>query len=200
MAERLLGALNPHFDGLRSIRHAVRGRLDPAVRKLTDVSWENWQPIDRATLLFVVQDKRVLLIRKKRGLGAGKINAPGGRLERGERPAPGAIRESEEELLITPGGLVKHGELSFQFVDGYSIFVHVFRASNYRGEPTETEEATPHWTHVDEIPYQEMWADDALWVPILLKRGFFSGRFLFDDEVMLDYQLDELRDATRLGE
>jgi hypothetical protein len=37
-----------------------------------------------------------------------------------------------------------------------------------------------------------MWADDALWVPLLLEQRFFSGRFLFDSEQMLDHELEEL--------
>lgn len=164
-----------------------------------EISWENWAPKDRATLLFIVKGSQVLLIRKKRGLGAGKMNAPGGRLEREETPHAGAIREVEEELCVTPRGLVKHGELSFQFVDGYSIFVHVFRASDYQGQPRETHEARPHWTSVERVPYDEMWADDALWVPILLRGGYFSGRFVFDGELMLEHQLIELASATDLS-
>lgn len=165
-----------------------------------EISWENWVPTDRATLLFVVKGSEVLLIRKKRGLGAGKMNAPGGRLEGGETPQQGAIREVEEELSVTPRGLEKHGELSFQFVDGYSIFVHVFRANDYLGHPTESSEARPHWTPVAEIPYREMWADDELWVPILLRGGYFSGRFVFDGETMLTHELVEHDSGTGFSE
>ena len=48
------------------------------------IDWSAWQPVDRATLLFVVRDGEILLIHKKRGIGAGKINGPGGRLDPGE--------------------------------------------------------------------------------------------------------------------
>lgn len=163
-----------------------------------EISWENWSPKDRATLLFVIKGDQVLLIRKKRGLGAGKINAPGGRLETGETPHDGAVREVQEEVCITPSMLVKHGELSFQFVDGYSIFVHVFRASDYVGQPRETSEARPHWTPLARIPYDEMWADDALWVPILLRGGYFVGRFVFDGERMLEHGLVETESPSEL--
>jgi len=66
------------------------------------VDWETWVPTERATLLFVIKDGQVLLIHKKKGLGAGKINGPGGRLEPGETPEQAAIREVQEELLVTP--------------------------------------------------------------------------------------------------
>ncbi len=45
--------------------------------RIDDVDWESWEPEQVATLLFVVKDTEVLLIHKKRGLGAGKINGPG---------------------------------------------------------------------------------------------------------------------------
>jgi 8-oxo-dGTP diphosphatase len=161
-------------------------------RTLADVDWEHWVPDDRATLLFVVEETRVLLIRKKRGLGAGKMNAPGGRIEPGERPIDGAIRECQEELCITPTGVREVGELSFQFADGYALHARVFRASGFEGTPTETDEATPHWFTKDQLPFSEMWADDALWIPLMLAEKRFTGRFVFDGDAMLDHELTAL--------
>ena len=143
-----------------------------------------------ATLVFVVRDGRILLIHKKRGLGAGKINGPGGRLEPGEAPETAAVREVEEELRVTPVGLRALGENRFQFVDGYSIHVHVFAATGCRGEPEETEEAAPLWVDVDAIPYTRMWEDDRLWLPLVLEGRSFSGRFLFDGDAMLDHAVE----------
>ena len=85
---------------------------------MRDIDWSSWQPTDRATLLFVITDGRMLLIRKKRGLGAGKINGPGGKLDPGEAPIDAAVREVREEIGVTPSGVSHRGELSFQFVDG----------------------------------------------------------------------------------
>jgi 8-oxo-dGTP diphosphatase len=160
------------------------------MKSIRDIDWERWEPTDPATLVFVVKNASILLIRKKRGLGAGKINGPGGRLEPGEEPIRGAVREAQEELLITPLDLRYSGENMFQFVDGYSIHVHVFKASDYEGEPTETDEAIPLWAPVNEIPYHEMWEDDELWLPLVLRGIPFSGRYIFDGDAMLDHRLD----------
>jgi 8-oxo-dGTP diphosphatase len=154
-----------------------------------DIDWRNWKARDPATLVFVVKGGMILLIRKKRGLGAGKINGPGGRIEAGEKPIEGAVREAREELGITPLGIRYSGENLFQFVDGYSIHVHVFKASDLSGEPIETEEARPLWTPLDGIPYEEMWADDRLWLPLVLEDVPFSGRYVFEGDVMLDHEL-----------
>jgi 8-oxo-dGTP diphosphatase len=138
---------------------------DTASRRLADIDWAQWRAHDRATLVFVIEGRRILLIRKKRGLGAGKINGPGGKLDPGETPRDCAQREVEEELCATPIGLVARGELRFQFTDGYSIHVYVFVASGLAGNAQETDEAIPIWTPVEAVPYDEMWADDRLWLP-----------------------------------
>jgi 8-oxo-dGTP diphosphatase len=158
------------------------------VDRIDDIDWSAWTG-EVATLLFVVRDGRVLLIRKKRGLGAGKINGPGGRLEGDETPAACAIREVEEELCVTPTGLWHAGEHRFQFVDGYRLHVHVFTATGCVGVATETDEAVPLWTPLDAIPFEEMWADDRLWIPTMLAGGRFDGRWIFDGERIVDYVL-----------
>ncbi len=164
--------------------------MEPGLTRLHEIDWPAWQPVDRATLLFVIRDGRILLIRKKRGLGAGKINGPGGRLDPGETHRACAVREVEEELRVTPTGISHRGELLFQFTDGYSIHVQVFAATGCRGEPQETAEAVPLWTDLDRIPYDEMWADDRIWLPLMLAGKPFSGRFIFDGDAMLDHQVE----------
>lgn len=156
-------------------------------RRVVDIEWSTWNAVDQATLLFVVRDGEILLIRKKRGLGAGKINGPGGRVDPGELPEQGAVREAQEEIGITPHAPIEKGQLSFQFVDGYSIHVHVFQTDSFSGTPYETDEAIPLWFSTENIPYDEMWADDRIWLPLMLDGKPFSGRFIFEGDTMLDY-------------
>ena len=148
------------------------------------IDWNHWQGVIHATLMFIVKDGRVLLIEKKRGLGAGKINGPGGKIDPGESPVECVIRETREELLITPSTPRKLGELWFSMSDSPDILCHVYRADDHLGIPTETDEAVPVWTPVDEIPYQRMWEDDAHWLPLLLAEQTFHGRFVFHGESM----------------
>jgi 8-oxo-dGTP diphosphatase len=150
-----------------------------------DDFWNQWQPRERATLCFVIKDSQILLIRKKRGLGAGKINAPGGRIEPGEAPHECAVRETQEEVGITPHRVQSCGELHFQFVDGYSLHCTVFTADSFSGTLIETDEALPIWTAIDDIPYHEMWADDIHWLPGVIAGGSFCAYFHFDGDMML---------------
>jgi len=161
--------------------------------RFDDIDWDNWEPKERATILFVVRNGQILLIRKKRGLGAGKVNGPGGRIELGETPRQGAIREVQEELLVTPTGVKDAGLLRFEFTDGFSMSVHVFVASGCEGEAGETDEAIPMWTPIGEIPYGEMWPDDAHWLPLMLGGQWFDGWFLLDGDTLLDYKISTRR-------
>ena len=159
------------------------------VKKLSDVDWSNWQAKDPATLVFVIQDGKILLINKKTGLGKGKINGPGGKVEPGETPLECAVRECQEELEITVSDLQYCGQHRFQFVDGYSIHVWVYLTAEYEGVPTETREAKPLWVELDKIPYDEMWEDDRIWIPMMLRGERFQSRWIFDGDKMLDYEL-----------
>jgi len=162
-----------------------------------DIDWSTWTPGEKATLLFVLRDGRILLIDKKTGLGAGKVNGPGGRIEPGETARDGAIREVQEELCVTPTGVQEAGELYFQFVDGYALHGVVFTATGFDGHLCETYEAAPRWTPLESIPYERMWADDALWLPLLLKGQRFRGYFIFDGDLMLDFLVEKPRPVSR---
>ena len=128
------------------------------------------------TLCFIVRDGRVLLMRKKRGIGAGKINAPGGKVDPGEAPLAAAIRETEEEICVTPIRPELRGQLWFYFEDGPTLRCLVYLTDTFHGEPRETAEALPCWHPVDALPYDEMWEDDRLWLPMLLAGQRFEGR------------------------
>jgi 8-oxo-dGTP diphosphatase len=151
----------------------------------TEPDWAVWTPKERASLCFVIQDGRILLIEKRRGLGAGKVNGPGGRRLDGETAVDCARRETLEEIGVTPTGLAHAGELHFQFVDGYSLHCAVFTAAGCEGALIETDEAKPFWKKTGEIPFERMWTDDALWIPWMLERRPFKGYFHFDGDKML---------------
>ncbi len=158
--------------------------------RYADIDWAAWMPRERATLMLVVAGDRMLLIHKKKGLGAGKFNGPGGRIEPGETPFAAAVREVQEEICVTPRGVRLAGELKFQFADGFSLHGYVFRADGIDGEPQETDEAVPHWFPVEAIPYHRMWADDRVWMPLLLQERPFVGKFLFDGDQMLGCEVE----------
>ncbi len=160
------------------------------MNQLSDIDWTHWEAKDPATLVFVFRNNEILLIDKKTGLGKGKVNGPGGKVDPGETPEAAAIRECQEELDIQVRNLEYCGEHRFQFVDGYSIHVWVYRTRDFDGVPTESREARPLWTPLDRIPFDQMWEDDKYWIPMMIGGERFQTRWIFDGDRMLDYAIE----------
>jgi 8-oxo-dGTP diphosphatase len=158
--------------------------------KISDINWDTHKFTEEAVLTFIRKDGKLLLIHKKRGLGAGKINAPGGRIDPGETAMEAAVRETQEEVGLTPYNLVYSTELNFIFWDGYSLKGYVFIADSYSGEMVETDEADPFWIDESIIPYGNMWADDEYWIPRMLTGEFVKGLFIFDEDRMVDMSIE----------
>ena len=169
--------------------------------RANQISPDTWKAAEEAVLCFIrVRERReLLLIHKKTGLGAGLVNAPGGRIEEGETAIQAAIRETREEVGLDVKNLKHRGDLFFEFVDGHSIRGYVFLTDEWSGIPVETREAKPFWCSEDSIPFENMWSDDSWWIPHLLNECRFRGRFLFDGEKMLSMCVDsEILDNSEI--
>ena len=155
----------------------------------------------QTTLLFVIKNNRILLAQKKRGFGVGKYNGVGGKLEPGETVEQAMIRETQEEITITPTQYQKCGVVKFDTYrkdERTMVVTHVYTANDYIGEPQETEEMKPDWFDITKIPFDQMYPTDQLWLPIILEnRGYFEAEFKFDiDGNLLDHKI-ELSPAPR---
>jgi len=151
-----------------------------------------------ATLMFIERDREILLIRKKRGHGAGKINGPGGMVERGETPLQCAVRETAEEVGIRVHDAAPLAELRFHDTDGARMHGYAFKARLWRGDPIETAEAAPFWCSIKSLPYEAMWEDDVLWLPWVLEERPVIGSFLMRDERLVSHRLEPTSCANLL--
>ena len=158
--------------------------------KVEDVPWGSWEPSERCVLTYVMDGDNVLLILKKRGLGDGYYNAPGGHIELEETSIKAAIRETKEETGLTVSELKERGTLRFQFKDGMRMVCYVFTTGTWEGELKECDEAKPFWADRNNLDYDMMWKDDKLWLPLLLDGKEFEGWFVFDDREMLDAKVE----------
>ena len=105
-----------------------------------------------------------------------------------------ARREMREEAGIEVPILEKMGLMDFEFEGNMEILeVHIFRAREYTGEPTESDEMAPQWFPRDEIPFVEMWPDDPHWMPLFFADKKFKGKFLFGEgDRILEKNIEEV--------
>jgi 8-oxo-dGTP diphosphatase len=115
----------------------------------------------------------VLMGLKKTGFGAGLVNCPGGKIERGETPEEAAVRELMEEtgMTVSVADLTPAAELVFRFPDvpeWDDLRLYYFTAAEFGGEPRESEEIAAGWMAEVDLPYDRMWDDSRLWLPLVL--------------------------------
>ncbi|MEO6536057.1 MAG: 8-oxo-dGTP diphosphatase [Candidatus Paceibacterota bacterium] len=154
------------------------------------------------TLCMVCKDGKILLGMKKIRFGAGLWNGFGGGVEEGESIQDAAYRELQEEAGIVALNMQKMGVVRFSFEEDATLQleVHIFKTTDFTGEPVESDEMKPQWFTLSDIPYKQMWTDDELWMPLLLEDKQFEGTFHFDRPSTAEYSAKILRhDLKELG-
>ena len=137
------------------------------------------------TLCLLKKDNKILLAMKKRGFGEGKYNGIGGKIENGETPEEAMIRETKEEINVTPTKYEKIGFLEFdEYYKGKKekVAFHLYIVNEWIGNPTESEEMNPTWFDIKDIPYDKMFPDDKYWLPFILNGKKIRAYFNFDEE------------------
>ena len=156
----------------------------------------------QATLCFLVDDlpaSRVLLGLKQRGLGAGMFNGFGGKVEAGETVLETAVREMVEEsaVQVNPTDMRQMGQFTFYMPakPEWDMEVYAYVATRWTGNPQASPEMVPQWFAVTDVPYAQMWADDAYWLPRVLAGEQLTGVFTFaaDNVTLASWKLEETR-------
>ncbi len=145
----------------------------------------SWQPDLIGTLVYLQRDNpktqqpEVLLIHKRSGHGQGLINGPGGKLEPTETVYQCAHRELLEEVGVSAQRLMLRARIRFVDLQGPQWLGFVFTATSFAGTPTATLEAIPAWHPIREVPWDQMWPSDRLWLPKVLAAEQVDANLLF---------------------
>lgn len=149
-----------------------------------------------ATICFCLKENEVLLAMKKRGFGAGKWNGFGGKVKEGEQIKSTATREIFEEagLQVEETALQQFAKIQFYFESEPVFECHVFIARQWEGEAKESEEMRPQWHFIDKLPFDEMWAADCQWMPLILSGKKIEAviNFNSDGSLVKDFSWKEV--------
>lgn len=149
----------------------------------------------QATLLFLLKDNQILLAMKKRGFGVGRWNGVGGKPKDNENIFDTAVRETQEEINVTPLNISHVATLNFYFKNKseWNQQVLVFITHDWKGDPSESEEMSPKWFDTKKIPFDSMWVDDPFWLPKILSGKKINATFTFgDNDVILAQEVHEI--------
>ena len=140
------------------------------------------------TLTYVVNGDCVLLIHRRREPHRGLWVAPGGKLEPGESPHEGAVREILEET----GLRIELPELRGVITEisarpDYQWLLFLFRADRREasGEVRASDEGELVWCPFDRMPSLPMPESDAAWWRhcVSLDGGLFVAKFNYDADL-----------------
>lgn len=142
-----------------------------------------------ATLGFIQKGNKTLMIHfTKKGMSYDKWNGVGGKMDKRESPEDGLIREVYEETGLRIKNPRLRGFLSFLAIyEDKDWNVFVFTVKEFEGEPfKKTREGTLHWVENNKIKNLNLWADDIHWLHLLNQDRFFTGKFIFKDNLLVD--------------
>lgn len=148
------------------------------------------------TLTFFIKDSQILLAMKKRGFGEGRWNCYGGKVQGEETVKSAAVREIFEEssLIVSEGDLAQAGIIDFYFEEDFVFQCHIFVAMDWVGDAQESEEMRPQWFPVNNLPFDEMWAVDQKWMPMVIfgKKLKALARYNKEGNLVKEFSYEEV--------
>ena len=147
-----------------------------------------------ATICYIDNGKELLKLhrnKKPNDVHEGKWIGVGGKLERGETPQECAAREILEETGLKAKPVLK-GIITFpEFTPDLDLYTYVFKVTEFEGELIDCNEGTLEWVPYDEVLGKPTWEGDHTFVEWLLEdKPFFSAKFVYDGDKLLDTQVD----------
>ncbi len=143
-----------------------------------------------ATLAYLKENGRTLMLHKAKGYQRGKWNGLGGKFLPGESPEACLRREVFEESGLTVEEAALKGFITFPNFDGEDDwYAFVYVVTGFSGELKASSEGSLHWIPDEEVMGLELWPGDRVFLPWLEAGRFFSATFRYQGGVFQDHEV-----------
>lgn len=143
-----------------------------------------------ATLCYIQHGNKTLFlhrIKKENDIHQDKWIGLGGKVEKGESPEEGVIREVKEESGLDIVNPDLRGIMTFPNFGGEDWYVFLFTTKYFTGDLIDSPEGELHWVENSEINKLNISDGDRLFLDWLKEKNMFSAKFIYDGEELIDY-------------
>lgn len=145
------------------------------------------------TLCYLRRNGKTLMlhrVKKENDMHEGKWNGLGGKVIPGESPEDCVIREVYEESGLRVQDPEMRGFITFpNFANDDDWYVFLFVAEKFDGEMIDSPEGNLEWIPTDKLLDLNLWEGDRIFIPWLDRKKFFSAKFEYENDKLVDHQV-----------
>lgn len=150
-----------------------------------------------STLCYIEKDGKYLMLhrtKKKNDISQDKWLGIGGKFEEGESPEECIVRETKEETGLILNSYKLRGIVTYVSTSWETEYMYVFTSNDFTGELIECNEGDLQWIEKDEVAKLNTWEGDHIFLEKIQKDDtFFTVKFKYDGDKLLDYDLKEYK-------
>ena len=138
-------------------------------------------------ILCLVVDKGHLVLGEataEMGHQQGRLVGPGGRFTPGQNDPMRMVQhycQTDMKIFPEEENITLVAQKQYRCdIQGHEVLVHVYRVSDFRQIPTDTERLRKiQWFNLRSLPYDRMFAEDHYWIEAAISGGREPSRFVF---------------------